>query len=265
MRSLGPASLLSSSPTFPGSPTAIPPHYEILHENPVNPRSGNNLCGVDLDRERAQLTSIWGNDDDHMDEQFLRPVRLVWKRLELADGAIGRTFSIELTHPSFNHAIAIANNVDPTLDQTTVELPIVPAGDQYTLQFANITDINQIFATSGDFSIAAAASPSSTVSTASASPTSTSIPAAGSSTPAAMSGIPSASTSIGIVPSPTSPLVPSTAATDSQSAALSGASSAASDTTTPSAANPLGPPFSGVVILVFVAFCTTLLAGAWVL
>ncbi|KAJ7816030.1 hypothetical protein B0H13DRAFT_2683580 [Mycena leptocephala] len=180
---------LSSSPTFPGSPTAIPPHYEILYENPVNPRSGNNLCGVDLDRECAELTSIWGNDDDHMDEQFLRP-------------AIGRTFSIELTHPSFNHAIAIANNVDPTLDQTTVELPIVPVGDQYTLQFVNITDINQIFATSGDFSIAAAASPSSTVSTASPSPTSTSIPAAGMSTPAAMSGISSAFTSIGIVPSP---------------------------------------------------------------
>ncbi|KAJ7849769.1 hypothetical protein B0H13DRAFT_2674659 [Mycena leptocephala] len=246
------ASPLRSSPPFPGSPTAIPPHYEILYENPVNPRPGNNLCGVDLDRERAQLTSIWGNDDDHMDEQFLRP-------------AIDRTFSIELTHPSFNHAIAIANNVDPKLDQTTVELPIVPAGDQYTLQFVNITDINQIFATSGDFSIAAAASPSSTVSTASASPTSTSIPAAGSSIPAAMSGIPSASTSIGMVPSPTSPLVPPTAATDSQSAALSGASSAASDTAMPSTANPLAPPLPGVVILLFLAFCTTLLAGAWVL
>ncbi|KAJ7808568.1 hypothetical protein B0H13DRAFT_2385792 [Mycena leptocephala] len=60
-------------------------------------------------------------------------------------------------------------------------------------------------------------------------------------------------------------LLPSTTAMDSQSAALSGASSEALDTTTPRAANPLAPPFPGVVILLFLAFCTTLLAGAWVL
>ncbi|KAJ7486893.1 hypothetical protein FB451DRAFT_774842 [Mycena latifolia] len=77
------------------------------------------------------------------------------------------TFSIELTHPSFNQAIAIANNVDPLNNQVTVTLPIVPAGDQYTLEAVNITNINQVFSTSADFSIAAAPSPSPSASTAS--------------------------------------------------------------------------------------------------
>ncbi|KAJ7081020.1 hypothetical protein C8R44DRAFT_823929 [Mycena epipterygia] len=75
------------------------------------------------------------------------------------------TFSLELFHPSFNQAIAIANNVDPSLNQITVELPLVPAGDQYTLEAVNITNINQVFSNSSDFSIAAAPStaiPSST-------------------------------------------------------------------------------------------------------
>ncbi|KAJ7761636.1 hypothetical protein B0H14DRAFT_3510917 [Mycena olivaceomarginata] len=129
------------------------------------------------------------------------------------------TFSIELTHPSFNQAIAIANNVDPTLDQITVELPIVPASklsipstqDQYTLEFVNITNINQIFATSAQFSIAAAASPSlSATSAISTTPPSV----VGTSTPVA--------TSSGAFPSVTTPLIPTTAAaTTSQS--LSGA------------------------------------------
>ncbi|KAK7007514.1 hypothetical protein R3P38DRAFT_3027723 [Favolaschia claudopus] len=72
-------------------------------------------------------------------------------------------FSIELTHPSFNMAFALANNVDPTLNQLTIELPLVPAGDGYTLEFVNITNINQIFAMSSDFSIAAVSSSQSSL------------------------------------------------------------------------------------------------------
>ncbi|KAK7042852.1 hypothetical protein R3P38DRAFT_2892408 [Favolaschia claudopus] len=56
----------------------------------------------------------------------------------------------------YNMAFAIANNVDPTLNQLVIELPLVRAGDQYTLEFVNITNISQIFAMSPDFSIAAA-------------------------------------------------------------------------------------------------------------
>ncbi|KAJ7154961.1 hypothetical protein C8R43DRAFT_1000801 [Mycena crocata] len=103
------------------------------------------------------------------------------------------TFSIELFHPSFNEAIAIANNVDPSTGQITVALPIVPAGDQYTLEAVNITNINQVFATSADFNIAAAPSPSMTLSSASATAPA-SIPVGGSS--ASASGIPS-----GVIPS----------------------------------------------------------------
>ncbi|KAJ7634048.1 hypothetical protein B0H17DRAFT_845700, partial [Mycena rosella] len=62
-------------------------------------------------------------------------------------------FSIELTHPSFNNDFAIANNVDPTKNSLTVLIPEVPPEDGYTLQFVNITNINQIFSTSSSFSI----------------------------------------------------------------------------------------------------------------
>ncbi|KAF7365734.1 hypothetical protein MVEN_00447200 [Mycena venus] len=172
------------------------------------------------------------------------------------------TFSIELSHPSFNAAIAIANNVDPTLNQITVELPIVPGGDQYTLEFVNITDINQVFAMSGDFSIAAAASPSAS---ASAIPSTTSasfsVPLGGSSTPTAMS---SGSAGSPGSPSVTSPSSPTSVATNSQSAALSGASTSSSQSTTSSDANSV-VLFSGSAVHLALAFGTILVAGAWII
>ncbi|KAJ7724356.1 hypothetical protein B0H16DRAFT_1596482 [Mycena metata] len=109
------------------------------------------------------------------------------------------TFSIELTHPSFNQAIAIANNVDPTLDTLAIELPVVPADDGYTLEFVNITNINQVFATSPDFSIAAA--PSFSLSAPSISATNPpSLPVTGSTT-STISGVGTsspASTTVGV-------------------------------------------------------------------
>ncbi|KAJ6576911.1 hypothetical protein DFH09DRAFT_1148761 [Mycena vulgaris] len=65
------------------------------------------------------------------------------------------TFSIELVHPSFNNAFAIANSVDPTINTLTLTIPAVPAEDGYTLQFVNVSDINQVYATSGSFAIGA--------------------------------------------------------------------------------------------------------------
>ncbi|KAF7312810.1 hypothetical protein MKEN_00964400 [Mycena kentingensis (nom. inval.)] len=76
-------------------------------------------------------------------------------------------FSIELHHDSFNQDFAIANNVDPATKSITIDLPQVPAGDGYTLNFVNITDITKVYASSSGFSIAAAASGSATRSTAS--------------------------------------------------------------------------------------------------
>ncbi|KAJ7235392.1 hypothetical protein C8J57DRAFT_1572216 [Mycena rebaudengoi] len=66
-------------------------------------------------------------------------------------------FSIELMHPSFNDAFAIANNINSSDNKISLVIPSVPTGDGYTLQFVNVTDISKIYATSSSFSIGAAA------------------------------------------------------------------------------------------------------------
>ncbi|KAJ6540834.1 hypothetical protein DFH09DRAFT_1175419 [Mycena vulgaris] len=144
------------------------------------------------------------------------------------------TFTIELFHPSFNQALAIANNVDPSLNQLTVTIPIVPAGDQYTLEAVNITNINQAFATSSDFSIAAAASPSPSASTPSVTTSGTTV--SGASVPPTVT--PTGSASAG-VSSATSPGGSSVNGSGPQSAASSGASSTGSGA--PSGASSLAP------------------------
>ncbi|KAJ7485505.1 hypothetical protein FB451DRAFT_58681 [Mycena latifolia] len=65
------------------------------------------------------------------------------------------TFDIELFKPSFIIPLALASNVDTSTGEITVTLPLVPAGE-YILEFVNRTDINEIFAASGVFSIAPA-------------------------------------------------------------------------------------------------------------
>ncbi|KAJ7194884.1 hypothetical protein GGX14DRAFT_475707 [Mycena pura] len=64
-------------------------------------------------------------------------------------------FSMELVHPDFNDALAIANSVNGSLGYLKVDLPAVPADDGYTLQFVNISDIDDVYATSPVFAIAA--------------------------------------------------------------------------------------------------------------
>ncbi|KAJ7132481.1 hypothetical protein C8R44DRAFT_902790, partial [Mycena epipterygia] len=51
-------------------------------------------------------------------------------------------FSVELTHPSFNAALTIANNVNPKANNLTLTIPSALSGAGYTLQFVNATDIN---------------------------------------------------------------------------------------------------------------------------
>ncbi|KAJ7459247.1 hypothetical protein FB451DRAFT_1046205, partial [Mycena latifolia] len=80
-------------------------------------------------------------------------------------------FSIELTHPSFNNDFGIANNVNPSTNSLTIGLPSVPAEDGYTLEFVNITDINQVYATSPSFSIGAEVSSSASTASGGAAPT----------------------------------------------------------------------------------------------
>jgi hypothetical protein len=65
-------------------------------------------------------------------------------------------FTLELNHPSFSSSLALANNVDPTLEVISIEWPIVPADVDYSLSAVNVTNINAVFAQSGDFAIAQA-------------------------------------------------------------------------------------------------------------
>jgi hypothetical protein len=80
------------------------------------------------------------------------------------------TWSFELTNTIFNNAYAIANNVDPSASQLTLTLPAVPVGAGYTLEAVEIGDINNVYASTGSFSIGPATSStdsgSSTVSSA---------------------------------------------------------------------------------------------------
>ncbi|KAF8174943.1 hypothetical protein BJ912DRAFT_39959 [Pholiota molesta] len=72
------------------------------------------------------------------------------------------TWSFELINVAFNNAFAIANNVDPASNSITLTLPVVPVGDGYTLQAVNIGNISDVFATTGDFSVGAASTTSTT-------------------------------------------------------------------------------------------------------
>jgi hypothetical protein len=75
------------------------------------------------------------------------------------------SFSLELVRTSFHDTFAIANNVPNAPgtgpQSTTVTLPAVPIGDGYQVEAVNIGNISDIYATSGDFSVAAAPSTSS--------------------------------------------------------------------------------------------------------
>jgi len=85
------------------------------------------------------------------------------------------TFSMELVNPNqFHNAIAIANNVQKTAGSISVTLPIVPAGDGYTIEAVDISNINSVFGTSGDFSIGATVTTTSSTSTSTTSSISTS-------------------------------------------------------------------------------------------
>ena len=48
------------------------------------------------------------------------------------------TFSIELLNTVFHNSFAIANNVNPSSGTITLDLPIVPPGNGYTLEAVDI-------------------------------------------------------------------------------------------------------------------------------
>ncbi|KZO94075.1 hypothetical protein CALVIDRAFT_233016 [Calocera viscosa TUFC12733] len=69
------------------------------------------------------------------------------------------TFSIELSRPNQNlgpygGSLAVGNNVPTANDQFTFELPQVPPGGGYLIQFVNISNINTVYAQSDIFTVA---------------------------------------------------------------------------------------------------------------
>ncbi|KAJ7503995.1 hypothetical protein B0H11DRAFT_2222091 [Mycena galericulata] len=150
-------------------------------------------------------------------------------------------FSIELDHPSFVHALAIANNVNLANDNITITIPLVPAQDDYTLTFVNVTNINDVFATGSDFAIAAAPNLTSTAATG-ASGTSTGV------------GASATGTGVGASGTGTSSGAKATAPTNSASASASNSAPSSSPSSKPSSSLRLVP-----------ATAYVLLATAWAL
>ncbi|KAG6891630.1 hypothetical protein C0992_001315 [Termitomyces sp. T32_za158] len=62
-------------------------------------------------------------------------------------------FTIELINQQFNNAFAIANNVNTGSLSTTLVLPVVPVGGGYTLNAVDVGNINNVFSSTGSFSI----------------------------------------------------------------------------------------------------------------
>ncbi|CUA78377.1 hypothetical protein RSOLAG22IIIB_07037 [Rhizoctonia solani] len=77
-------------------------------------------------------------------------------------------FTIQLRDtntPSVINPMAIANNVQTALGTTSFELPIVPEVNTYVVEFVNITDVNQVFATSTTFPVVNVAQSASSTAT----------------------------------------------------------------------------------------------------
>ncbi|CAE6444609.1 unnamed protein product [Rhizoctonia solani] len=77
-------------------------------------------------------------------------------------------FTIQLRDtntPSVINPMAIANNVQTALGTTSLELPIVPEVNTYQLEFVNISDINQVFASSTTFPVVNVAQSASSTAT----------------------------------------------------------------------------------------------------
>jgi len=64
------------------------------------------------------------------------------------------TFSLQISNVIFHNSFAIANNVIPEAGSLDIALPIIPAGTGYTLQAIDIGNVNNVYATTGSFSIA---------------------------------------------------------------------------------------------------------------
>ncbi|KAI0726133.1 hypothetical protein C8Q72DRAFT_847705 [Fomitopsis betulina] len=116
------------------------------------------------------------------------------------------SFSFELVNPDvFHNAYAIGSNIQSNAQFFSFEMPTVEPGAGYYLQAVNVTNINDVYAESGEFSIGAAPATSSSSGSSTASSAST-------------SGASSATSAVSVTSSGSSSDVASTDATSSTSA-----------------------------------------------
>ncbi|KAF9235378.1 hypothetical protein BU15DRAFT_51449, partial [Melanogaster broomeanus] len=73
------------------------------------------------------------------------------------------SFTFELYNTIFHDTFAIQNTVQTSLGTITLQFPQIPVGDGYTLQAVANNNVNQVYAQSGDFSVGAQTTPSTTM------------------------------------------------------------------------------------------------------
>jgi hypothetical protein len=79
------------------------------------------------------------------------------------------SFTFELYNTIFSDTYAIANTVQTSLGTLTLELPQIPVGDGYILQAVANSNVTDVYAQSGDFSVGAQTTPSTTMASTTAS------------------------------------------------------------------------------------------------
>ncbi|EPT03449.1 hypothetical protein FOMPIDRAFT_1028722 [Fomitopsis schrenkii] len=98
------------------------------------------------------------------------------------------SFSFELVNPEiFHNSYAIGSNIQASQQFFSFEMPTVDIGAGYYLEAVNVTNIGDVYARSGEFSIAAAASTSSSSASSTASSASSSGASSGTSSVSATS------------------------------------------------------------------------------
>ncbi|KAG1783358.1 hypothetical protein EV702DRAFT_254877 [Suillus placidus] len=100
-------------------------------------------------------------------------VNVTWE----ATTADPSSFSLYMVNTIFHNTFAIANNVQASAGMITLTLPQVPVGDGYTVEATSNSNINSVYAQSGDFVVSAMTTAStSSMSTMSMSSSSTGTP-----------------------------------------------------------------------------------------
>ncbi|KAJ2927059.1 hypothetical protein H1R20_g10037, partial [Candolleomyces eurysporus] len=132
-------------------------------------------------------------------------------------------FSLYLYNEEFNDSFAIANNVEPSLGSVSIQIPVVPVRDGYTLRAVNVGNIEDVYSSTGSFSVGAATQ---------------SIPTTPTATRTTSSGTGTSTR-------------PVTTTTSTTSAATTSTSNTATSTTSNTAPNPLATNLSGASSLKF--------------